>query len=145
MKAIDKALLDLLLRLDLSRIVSMTNREEAREAFLVQHAESGRKDPVFEYDRSAQIDAEFTPRLPLEEAEEPDTILDLYRQKERELFAYARLLGSVGTNEFTRWAVDLFGAPTRKQALEAEEALVSLKDNTFQAVGEVESSIIIEK
>jgi len=128
LREIDQALRRELLRFDLSRVVTPTNREEARQAFLSPRRGCGRRDPVFEYDRNTLADRGDLPRLPLDGVNAPEGILELYGRKEEELAALAGLLESRGTETFPRWSVDLFGAPAAEQAALAEARLESLAD-----------------
>jgi uncharacterized protein (TIGR02421 family) len=126
MSVIDTRLRSLLQKLNLSSAVKPANLHAEREAFLHPRSPRRRKSPVFRYENSPLKYAGFDPVLPLETLDAPDEVVEIYQQKQHELDLTKEMFAAVGSDKFTRRAIEIFGAPTAEDAGKAREVLVRL-------------------
>ncbi len=124
MNAIDTRLRSLLQGLNLSSAVKPANMHEEREAFLHPRFPRRRKSPVFQYENSPSKYAGFDAVLPLETLDAPDEVVEIYQQKQHELDLTKEMFAAVGSDKFTRFAIEIFDAPTAEDAGKAREVLV---------------------
>jgi len=128
MNAPDKELRDLLKRLALGPAVKPSNLLEEREAFLSPRSSGSKNSPVFKYEDAASKWAGFKPVLSLEFDDAPEEVVEIYREKQKELEITASMFAAVGSDMFTQFAIEIFGAPTEKDAQQAREVLEKLPD-----------------
>lgn len=124
MNVIDTRLRSLLQRLTLSSAVKPANLDDEREAFLHPRFPRRIKSPVFQYENSPSKYAGFDPVLPLETLAAPDEVVEIYQQKQHELDLTKEMFAAVGSDKFTRRAIEIFGTPTAENAGKAREVLV---------------------
>jgi len=124
MNDLDAKLKILLQRLTLSAAVMPANLLEEREAFLHPRFPRRGKSPVFRYENASSQWTDLDPALPLESINAPDEIVEIYREKQRELDITKRMFAAVGSDKFTPLCIELFGAPTPEDASKAREVLV---------------------
>ncbi len=79
---------------------------------------------MFQYENSPFKYAGFDPLLPLETLDAPDEVVEIYQQKQHELDLTKEMFAAVGSDKFTRRAIEIFGAPTAEDAGKAREVLV---------------------
>jgi uncharacterized protein (TIGR02421 family) len=130
MNATDKKLKDLLQQLNLGQMVKPTNLIEAKKAFLNPRPSGKRKSPAFQYKNAPSQWTDFKPVLPLESMDAPDEIIEIYREKQCELEQTKDMFAAVGTEEFTPFSIEIFGAPTAEDALKARRVLERLSNVT---------------
>jgi len=123
MNATDKKLRSLLQQLNLGPVVKPENLLEEKKAFLYPRFSNPRKSPAFKYKNASSNWRDFEPVLPLESMDAPDEIVDIYREKQLELERTKDMFAAVGTEEFTQFAIEIFGAPTVEDALKARRVL----------------------
>jgi uncharacterized protein (TIGR02421 family) len=123
MNATDKKLRNLLQQLNLGQVVKPENLLEEKKAFLHSRFSNTRKSPAFKYKNASSYWTDFEPVLPLEFMDAPDEIVDIYREKQLELERTKDMFAAVGTEEFTQFAIEIFGAPTAEDALKARRVL----------------------
>ncbi|OEU60114.1 MAG: hypothetical protein BBJ57_05140, partial [Desulfobacterales bacterium PC51MH44] len=128
MNVVDTELRRLLQQLTLGSAVKPANLLEEKEAFLHPRFTHRGKSPVFRYTNSPSKWADFKPILSLESIDAPEEVVDIYHEKQRELDITRRLFAAVGSDKFTRLAIEIFGAPTAEDARQAREVLRELSD-----------------
>ena len=128
MNAVDKELRRLLFRHTLGSVVKPVNLLEEKETFLNPRYLHGRKSPVYKYKNVSSTWNDIGPVLPLKTFDAPEEVVDIYREKQQELKRTWKMFAAVGNDEFTRFAVEIFGAPTAADASRAREVLEKLSD-----------------
>jgi uncharacterized protein (TIGR02421 family) len=128
MNATDRKLRSLLQQLTLGQVVKPVNLLEEKKAFLNPRFFSIKKSPVFKYKNGPSDWSDFKPILPLESMDAPDEIIELYREKQFELDRTKNMFAAVGSERFTRFSIEIFGAPTTKDAQLARQVLERLSD-----------------
>jgi uncharacterized protein (TIGR02421 family) len=128
MNATDKKLRSLLQQLTLGQVVKPANLLEEKKAFLHPRFSNKRKSPAFKYRNAPSNWTDFKPVLPLESMDAPDEVVEIYREKQLELERTKDMFAAVGTEKFTPFAVEIFGAPTAKDALKARRVLERLSN-----------------
>ena len=128
MNSVDTKLRSLLQQLTLGSLVKPANLLEEREAFLHPRSQRREKSPVYRYKNSSIKWADFESILPLESIDAPEEVVEIYQEKQRELDITRRMFASVGSDKFTRFAMEIFGAPTAEDAQQAREVLRELSD-----------------
>ena len=128
MNAVDTELRRLLQQLTLGSLVKPANLLEERKAFLYPRSPRRGKSPVYRYKNSPSKWADFEPILPLESIDAPEEVVEIYQEKQRELDITRRMFAAVGSDKFTRFAMEIFGAPTAEDAQQAREVLRELSD-----------------
>ena len=128
MHAVDTKLRRLLQQLTLGSAVKPANLLEEREAFLHPRLARRVKSPVFRYNNSPSQWADFKPALSLDSVDAPEEIVEIYREKQRELDLTKNMFAAVGGDGFTQFAIEIFGAPTAEDAQQARKVLRKLSD-----------------
>ena len=128
MIAADKELRNFLERLALGPAVKPSNLLAEKEAFLHPRFSRRKKSPVFRYQGSPSRWSDLKPVLPLESDDAPQAVIQIYQEKQRELEIIQKMLAAVGSERFTQFAVELFGAPTAEDSRQAREVLEILAD-----------------
>ncbi len=128
MIAADQELRNALQRLALGPAVKPVNLLAEKEAFLHSRRARRKKSPVFKYQGSPFRRSDMGPVLSLESDDAPPAVIEIYREKQRELENIQRMLAAVGSAEFTALAVEIFGAPTAEDARQARKVLENLAD-----------------
>ncbi|MBL7178375.1 MAG: DUF1704 domain-containing protein [Desulfobacteraceae bacterium] len=128
MNVIDTKLRYLLQQLTLGSAVKPANLLEEREAFLHPRLARRVKSPVFRYNNSSSQWADFKPALSLDSVDAPEEIVEIYREKQRELDLTKNMFAAVGSEGFTQFAIEIFGAPTAEDAQQARKVLRELSD-----------------
>ena len=128
MHAVDTKLRRLLQQLTLGSAVKPANLLEEREAFLHPRSPRRVKSPVFRYNNSPSQWADFKPALSLDSVDAPEEIVEIYREKQRELDLTKNMFAAVGGDGFTQFAIEIFGAPTAEDAQQARKVLRKLSD-----------------
>jgi len=128
MNATDKKLKNLLQQLSLGPAVKPLNLLEEREAFLHPHLPLRRKSPVFKYENSPSKWADFKIFLSLESIDAPEDVIDIYNEKLQELDIARKMFSSVGSDRFTDYSIQIFGAPSSDDANQARKVLEKLSD-----------------
>jgi len=128
MIAADKDLRNFLKRLALGPAVKPLNLLAEKEAFLHPRLSRRKKSPVFEYQGFPSRWSDITPVLSLEADDAPQEVIEIYREKQRELEIIQKMLAAVGSDKFTQFAVEIFGAPTAEDARQARKVLEILAD-----------------
>jgi uncharacterized protein (TIGR02421 family) len=126
MNLADIELRRLLQQLTLGSIVKPTNLLAERETFLHPRYPRRRKSPMFRYKDYSSTWPGFKPILPLESIEAPEEVVEIYKEKERELAQTKKMFAAVGNDDFTRLSVEIFGAPTAQDARKARGILEKL-------------------
>jgi len=85
MHKVDTKLRRLLQQLILGSAVKPANLLEEREAFLHPRSPRRIKSPVFRYNNSPSQWADFEPALSLDSVDAPEEVVEIYREKLREL------------------------------------------------------------
>ena len=130
MNATDKTLRRLLRQLTLGLVVKPVNLFEEKKAFLHPRFSQKKKSPVFKYKTTSSNWTDFKPILPLESLDAPDEVVELYREKQLELDRTKNMFAAVGSEEFTQFAIEIFGAPTDEDAQQARQILKRLLNVT---------------
>lgn len=125
MNATDRKLKSLLQHLPLGQVVKPVNLLEEKNTFLKRRF-SHKKSPKFKYKNIHSNWNDFKLILPLESMDAPDEILDLYREKQLELDKTKKMFTALGSQKFTQFAVEIFGAPTAEDAGQARRVLERL-------------------
>ena len=128
MNVVDTQLRYLLQQLTLGSAVKPANLLEEREAFLQPRLARRVKSPVFRYNNSSSQWADFKPALSLDSVDAPEEIVEIYREKQRELDLTKNMFAAVGSEGFTQFAIEIFGAPTAEDAQQARKVLRELSD-----------------
>lgn len=123
MNARDKKLRNLLQQLTLGQAVKPLNLIEERKAFLHPRWSRKKKSPTFKYKNAPSKWTDFEPILPLESMDAPDEVVEIYREKQRELDRTKNMFAAVGSEKFTQFAIELFGAPKAEDARQARRVL----------------------
>ena len=71
--------------------------------------------------------AGFDPVLPLETLDAPDEVVEIYQQKQHELDLTKDMFAAVGSDKFTRRAIEIFGAPTAEDAGESPRSTYEVR------------------
>jgi uncharacterized protein (TIGR02421 family) len=130
MNTTDKKLTNLLKQLSLGPAVKPLNLLEEREAFFHPRLPSGRKSPVFKYENASSKWAGFKPFISLESIDDPEDVIDIYNEKLLELEMTKKMFSSVGSDRFTDYSIQIFGAPSSDDANQARKMLEKLSDVT---------------
>ena len=130
MNATDKKLRSLLQQLPLSQVVKPANLLEEKKAFLHPRFSNKKKSPAFKYKNASSNWTDFKPILPLESMDAPDEVVEIYREKQLELDRTKNMFATVGSEKFTRFAIEIFGAPTAEDARQARRVLDRLSNVT---------------
>ncbi len=130
MNATDKKLRRLLRQLTLAQAVKPANLLEEKKAFLHPRFSHKKTSPVFKYKSAPSNWTELKTSLPLESMDAPDDVLELYREKQLELERTKHMFAAVGSERFTQFAIEIFGAPTAEDARQARRVLERLSDVT---------------
>ena len=64
----------------------------------------------------------LNPSTPLKE------VVDIYQEKQREMDVTRRMFAAIGSDKFTQFAIEIFGAPTAEDARKARKVLMELSD-----------------
>ncbi|UCD31964.1 MAG: DUF1704 domain-containing protein [Desulfobacterales bacterium] len=128
MDVLDRELRRLLQQLTLGSIVKPTNILEERENFLNPRHLHRRKSPMFRYKQFSSTWTDLKLTLPLTSMDAPEEVIDIYREKQRELSRTKKMFDAIGSDNFTRFSIDIFGAPTAEDAHEAHDVLKKLSD-----------------
>lgn len=128
MNAVDTKLKRLLEQVSLGPGINPLNLNEEREAFLHSRSPRRSKSPVFRYNNSPLQWADFKPVLHLDSMDAPEEVVEIYKEKQRELNMTKNMLAAVGSNGFTQFAIDIFGEPTDEDARRARKVLGKLSD-----------------
>jgi len=128
MNIVDTELRHLLQQLSLGSLVKPANLIEEREAFLHPRFARREKSPVFRYKNSPSKWTDFEPVLSLESIDAPKEIVDIYQKKQREMDVTRRMFAAIGSDKFTQFAIEIFGAPTTEDARKARKVLMELSD-----------------
>ena len=123
MNATDIKLRSLLQQLNLGQVVKPANLLEEKKAFLNPRFSHREKSPVFKYKNAPSIWTDFKPILPLESMDAPDEVVEIYREKQLELDSTKNMFAAVGSEKFTQFAIEIFGAPTAEDARQARRVL----------------------
>ena len=126
MNAVDIELRRLLQQLTLGSSVKPTNLLEERERFLQARYPVRRKSPVFNYKNDSTVWDDVEPTLPLATMDAPEGVVAIYREKERELGLTKKMFAAIGSDDFTHFSVEIFGAPTAEDARAARSVLKNL-------------------
>ncbi len=130
MNAVDMKLRYLLKQLNLGSAVNPLNLIEEREAFLHPGLSRKKKSPTFKYKNTPSKWTEFEPALSLESIDAPEEVLEIYQEKQRELDRTKNMFAAVGSEGFTPFAIELFGAPSAEDARESRRVLERLSNVT---------------
>jgi uncharacterized protein (TIGR02421 family) len=130
MNATDKKLRNLLQQLALGQAVKPANLLEERKAFLHPRFSRKKKSPAFKYNNTLSTWRDFEPELPLADMDAPDDVVEIYREKQLELERATNMFAAVGSEEFTQFAIEIFGVPTAKDAHQARRILEKLSNVT---------------
>jgi len=130
MNATDKKLRSLLQQLTLGQVVKPTNLLEEKKAFLHPRFSRKKKSPAFKYKNTPSNWTDFEAVLPLESMNAPDEVVELYREKQLELDRTKNMFAAVGSERFTQFAIEIFGAPTAEDARQARRVLERLSNVT---------------
>jgi len=130
MNAADNKLRSLLQQLTLGQAVKPANLLEEKKAFLHPRFSHKKKPPAFKYKNSLLNWTKFKPILPLESMDAPDEVVELYREKQLELDRTKNMFSAVGSERFTQFAIEIFGAPTAEDARQARRVLERLSNVT---------------
>lgn len=128
MNVADRKLRQLLKRLALGPAVKPLNLIEERESFLSPRFHSGRKSPVFRYEDTVSKWKAVKPVFPPELDDTPKDVVEIYLEKLRELESTSRMYAAVGSDAFTRFSIEIFGAPSADDARQARGVLEKLSD-----------------
>ena len=128
MIAADKDLRNFLKRLALGPAVKPSNLLAEKEAFLHPRLSRRKKSPVFRYQGSPSRWSDIKPVLSLESDDAPSEVIEIYREKQRELGILQKMLAAVGSERFAPFAVEIFGVPTAEDARQARKVLDILAD-----------------
>jgi uncharacterized protein (TIGR02421 family) len=128
MNAIDTQLRSLLEHLALGPVVRPANLFEERKAFLHPRCPRREKSPMFTYENTPSDWKEFQPVLSLESMDAPDEVVEIYQEKQRELDLMKNMYAAVGTDSFTDFSIEIFGAPTTEDARQSRDLLEDLSD-----------------
>ena len=128
MNATDKKLTSVLQQLSLGPAVKPLNLLEEREAFLHPRLPSRGKSPVFKYENPLSKWAGLKPSISLESIDAPEDVIDIYNEKLQELEMTRKMFSSVGSDRFTDYSIQIFGAPSSGDANQAREVLEKLSD-----------------
>lgn len=128
MNAIDTQLRSLLEHLALGPVLRPANLFEERNAFLHPRSPRREKSPVFTYENTPSQWNKFQPALFLESMDAPDEVLEIYHEKQRELDMMKHMYAAVGTDSFTGFAIEIFGAPTAEDAQQSRKVLEDLSE-----------------
>jgi uncharacterized protein (TIGR02421 family) len=128
MNTADKELRRLLKLLSLGPVVRPLNLIEQRDAFLSPRNARVGNSPVFKYEDFASKWTEVEPVLSLESSDAPQAVIELYLEKLRELENTRQMYAAVGSDSFTQFSIDIFGAPTAEDAHQAREVLEKFSD-----------------
>ncbi|MDH3356347.1 MAG: flavohemoglobin expression-modulating QEGLA motif protein, partial [Desulfobacteraceae bacterium] len=123
MNATDKKLRHLLQQLTLGQAVKPANLLEERKAFLHPRFSHKKKSPAFKYKNAHSKWTDFKPILPLSSMDAPDEVVEIYREKQLELDRAKNMFAAIGSEKFTQFAIELFGAPTAEDARMARRVL----------------------
>lgn len=123
MNATDKKLRHLLQQLTLGQAVKPANLLEERKAFLHPRFSHKKKSPAFKYKNAHSKWTDFKPILPLSSMDAPDEVVEIYREKQLELDRTKNMFAAIGSEKFTQFAIELFGAPTAEDARMARRVL----------------------
>lgn len=126
MNTVDIELRRLLQQLTLGSSVKPTNLLEERERFLKARYPFRRRSPMFTYKNDSAAWDNVKPSLPLASMNAPEGVVDIYREKEQELNITKKMFAAIGSDDFTRFSVEIFGAPTAEDARAAREVLKKL-------------------
>lgn len=126
MKAVDIELRRLLQQLTLGSSVKPVNLSEERERFLQARYPNRRKSPKFKYKNDSASWKDVDSTLSLESMNAPEGVVDIYREKEQELDLTKKMFAAIGSDDFTKFSVEIFGAPSVEDAREAREVLDNL-------------------
>ncbi len=124
----DQELRHLLKQLALGPAVKPLNLLEQRNGFLSPGIYSRTTSPVFQYDEIAAKWSKVKPVLTIEPGDTPQEVVELYLEKLRELEKIRQMYAAVGSDRFTAFAIEVFGAPTAEDARQAREVLVKLSN-----------------
>jgi hypothetical protein len=130
MNATDKKLKSLLQQLTLGQAVKPANLLEEKKAFLHSRFSIKKKSPAFKYKNVASRWTDFEPVLPLASMDAPDEVVEIYREKQLELDRTKNMFVAVGSEKFTEFAIEIFGAPTAEDASQARRVLERLSNVT---------------
>jgi len=128
MHAVDTKLRRLLQQLTLGSAVKPANLLEEREAFLHPRSPRRVKSPVFRYNNSLSQWVDFEPALSPYSVDAPEEIVEIYQEKQRELDLTKNMFAAVGSDGFTQFAIEIFGAPTAEDARQSRKVLRKLSD-----------------
>ena len=130
MNATDKKLRSVLQQLTLGQVVRPANLFEEKKAFLHPRFSNKKKSPVFKYENASLNWADFKPVLPLASLDAPEEVIEIYREKQLELDRTKHMFAAVGSDKFTQFAIEIFGAPTAEDARQARRVLEKYSDVT---------------
>jgi len=128
MNAVDTRLRYLLQKLNLGPAVKPLNLTEERKAFLHPRWSHKKKSPTFKYKNDPSKWTNFNPVLSLESVEAPEEVVEIYREKQRELDIMRQMFAAVGSDKFTPFAIELFGVPSDEDARQARRVLEKFSD-----------------
>lgn len=128
MNTADKELRHLLKQLALGPVVKPLNLFEQRDAFLSPRFSQRANSPVFKYEDVASKWTGVDPALSLESDDAPEEVVELYVEKLRELENIRQMYAAVGSDNFTQFSIEIFGAPTAEDAQQAREVLEKFSD-----------------
>ena len=126
MNIVDRELRRLLQKLTLGSIVKPTNILEERENFLHPRHPHRRKSPMFRYKNFSSTWTDVKIAFSLKSMDAPEEVVEIYREKQRELERAKKMFDAIGRDNFTRFAVEIFGVPTTEDARKAREVLKKL-------------------
>ena len=126
MNVVDIELRRLLRQLTLGSSVKPDNLLEERERFFQTRHARRRKSPMFKYKNDSAAWDDVKPSLPLESMNAPEEVIDIYREKEQELGMTKKMFEAIGSDDFTRFSIEIFGAPTVEDVHDALEVLKRL-------------------
>ena len=122
----DQVLKNALQRLALGPAVKPTNLLAEKEAFLHPRFTCRKKSPVFKYQGSPSKWSDIKPVFSFESDDIPQSVIEIYREKQRELENIQKMLAAVGSAEFAPFAVEIFGVPTAEDARQSCKVLEDL-------------------
>jgi len=128
MNATDKKLRSVLQQLTLGQVVKPANLLEEKKAFLHPRFANKKKSPVFKYENASLNWTDFRPVLPLASMDAPDEVIEIYREKQLELDRTKHMFAAVGSEKFTQFAIEIFGAPTAEDARQSRRVLEKYSD-----------------
>ncbi|MBW1840316.1 MAG: DUF1704 domain-containing protein [Deltaproteobacteria bacterium] len=115
-------------QLSLGPAVKPSNMAEERKTFFHSRLSYRKKSPVFRYDKTSSKWADVDPVLPLESVDAPEAVIEIYREKQRELAMMRNMFAAMGSDRFTQFSIKIFGAPTDEDARRSRKVLETLSN-----------------